>query len=109
MLETEPSATQRRRRSIVQRKMARSIALQIESRRNTAHVNQQGNAKEGQQTCGLSLPTRVSSDQVDETIVPTADRQVPTADRRVLTTDRRVLIANRRVPTTDCRVPTVDR
>ena len=48
--------------------------LQIESRKSTVHVDQQGIAKGGQQTCRLSLPMRVSSDQVDEMIVPTTDR-----------------------------------
>ena len=80
MLETVSSAIQKRHRSIAQRKMARSTASQIESRRSIVHVDQQGIAKERQQTQGLSSLTRVSSDQVDEVIVPTADRWLPNAD-----------------------------
>ena len=45
-------------------------------------VNQQDNAKEGQQTQGLSSPIRVLLDQVDEVIVPTTDHRSPSAKYR---------------------------
>ena len=93
MLTAESSATQRRRRSIAQRKMTKRIQSHIESRSNSTAQPQ--NAKdiliegdslsiedfgmdlsiiEGypgeQQTCGLSSLTKVLLNQVDEVIVP---------------------------------------
>ena len=74
---------QRRRRSTAQRKTARSTVPQIESRNNNTvhHVEQQSIVEGGQQTCGLNLPTRVSSDQIDEMIVPTANHRLPSTNR----------------------------
>jgi len=54
--------------------MIRNTASQIESRRSNVHIDQQGIAKKGQQTCELSSLMRVLSNQVDEVIVLTANR-----------------------------------
>ena len=51
----------------------------------------------------------MSTDQVDEEIVSTADHRLPSADRRPPTADRRVPIADRRVPTADRRSLSAER
>jgi len=55
-----------------------------------------------QQTQGLS------STQVDEVIVPTADSRPPSADRRPPSADRRSPTADRRPPSAERRFPNLE-